>query len=534
MNRFKRLSGVISAVAAAAVVLTNLCFVPNAVSADEKVDLGTFTAPTKDSLGSVLDYMVFAETIQFGNHSEGVYAAKYLEGGAADGSGITENVVDYTDPNERYIYIENFRNWTAVNFKNGVNADYIIVPDAITIDRTYNNGNGFALYDGTTCMVAYNNITDVANKGIIHVSESTYQIDFTSALSGMAQYAAARAAENTASSGTTITKSDTSTTDWNNWKIDITCSSGKNVINLTAYELANFDLNITGPSDGAYSIIINVTDLTETSYTFDREIKIDGSDSLYGAQGGRLLYNFNTYSGTVTFNKNDQGCVLAPSATVVVTSSHNGSIFAKKAYNPGCEFHQNRFIEYGTTTTTTPTPDGGETTPTPDGGETTPTPDGGETTPTPDGGETTPTPDGGETTPTPDGGETTPTPDGGETTPTPDGGETTPTPDGGETTTTTPTDVDSTDRETTTTDTSTTDVDSTNRTTTDVDSTNRTSTDVDSANRNRSTEVDSADRTVVDTGENDVVNVVSALILATSAALVVIAVRLRREEEHQS
>ena len=471
MNRFKRLSGVISAVAAAAVVLTNLCFVPNAVSADEKVDLGTFTAPTKDSLGSVLDYMVFAETIQFGNHSEGVYAAKYLEGGAADGSGITENVVDYTDPNERYIYIENFRNWTAVNFKNGVNADYIIVPDAITIDRTYNNGNGFALYDGTTCMVAYNNITDVANKGIIHVSESTYQIDFTSALSGMAQYAAARAAENTASSGTTITKSDTSTTDWNNWKIDITCSSGKNVINLTAYELANFDLNITGPSDGAYSIIINVTDLTETSYTFDREIKIDGSDSLYGAQGGRLLYNFNTYSGTVTFNKNDQGCVLAPSATVVVTSSHNGSIFAKKAYNPGCEFHQNRFIEYGTTTTTTPTPDGGETTPTPDGGETT---------------------------------------------------------------TTTPTDVDSTDRETTTTDTSTTDVDSTNRTTTDVDSTNRTSTDVDSANRNRSTEVDSADRTVVDTGENDVVNVVSALILATSAALVVIAVRLRREEEHQS
>ena len=61
----------------------------------------------------------------------------------------------------------------------------------------------------------------------------------------------------------------------------------------------------------------------------------------YDVTGGRILLNFGTQQGALSFGELYSGTILAPNATVYISTTHNGSVFADTVENIGGEIHKN-------------------------------------------------------------------------------------------------------------------------------------------------------------------------------------------------
>ena len=61
----------------------------------------------------------------------------------------------------------------------------------------------------------------------------------------------------------------------------------------------------------------------------------------YDVTGGRILLNFGTQQGALSFGELYSGTILAPNATVYISTTHNGSVFADTVDNIGGEIHKN-------------------------------------------------------------------------------------------------------------------------------------------------------------------------------------------------
>ncbi|SDA27801.1 choice-of-anchor A domain-containing protein [Ruminococcus sp. YE71] len=320
-----------------------------AVAADEKMqDLGHFVYATEDTLGSANSYAVFSYDYYQNNHMEGVFAAQYYYP-SGQGFGTTENVVDYINPGENFIYIENFgknklNNINDVdNINEGINNIEqskkwgMILPDTITFDFSVNNGNGVQLIndlDGKKSGT-FNSADRLAN-GLYHISMTTYQIDFDKAFDALYDYSESASQKNTAGAKTTITEDGD--------VLNIVCKKGANVITLDSEAIEKHEIRIVG-EDGEtdYSLIINVVNV-KNNVLYNKKCTVDGKGGGYVAEGGKLLWNFHNATGkNITFQECNTGVILAPEANITVTASHNGSVFADSVTNEGCEIHQNPF-----------------------------------------------------------------------------------------------------------------------------------------------------------------------------------------------
>lgn len=363
----------------------------NAEGNGTTVDLGTFTDPTAASLNSVLDYGVFALNYTADVDMEANIAAETAS--AKANTGISTNTEWAVAGSSSIDYIENFAagtTWASLHPSSA--STVMILPDDVTVNTTYNNGNGITVTDSTGHTVfQYNNLSELGASAVYQISDTTYVIDFDQAFAGMESYASAESAK--AYAGVTV--EETADT------VNITCEEGDDVVNLTTAQLQK-NINVTGNHTTEYSLVINVTDASG-NIALNNPITIDGTRDSYPSESSHVLINFGSaYTGTITLGESTMGSILAPNASVKVTSTHNGSVYAVTVENVSGEIHQSRF----TTTGSTPeTPKEDTTTP----ADTTPTED--TTTPT----DTTPTEE--TTTPvTPTEETTTPT----DTTPTED------------------------------------------------------------------------------------------------------------------
>uniref|UniRef100_UPI0025D6BD55 SpaA isopeptide-forming pilin-related protein n=1 Tax=uncultured Ruminococcus sp. TaxID=165186 RepID=UPI0025D6BD55 len=351
-GRKRIISGLTAGLLAASTVISSFP-AASVTAADTRVNLGTFKYATPKEMGSANKYAAFAYTYTQANHMEGIFACNNYHP-YGDAFGTTNNVVNYVDSKENHIYIgENIGGDDAelnvieqVHQTNGINDDMLwdmILPDTITINRSANNGQGVQLENENGYRSGvFNSEKDLAKK-IYHVSEVTYNIDFIDALTALDDYQEYWAKQDT-SDVTEVTLPDKEKVDKNNWVIDIECAEGGNVVTLDAQDIKDSRLNIKakdGVSD--YSLIINVTGLNDGD-NFDREIKIDDADSLYGPQAGKVLFNMLGEDGDqYYFTKLNQGVILAPTQEVYIYQTHNGSVMGFYVENHGCEIHQNGF-----------------------------------------------------------------------------------------------------------------------------------------------------------------------------------------------
>ena len=362
------LSGVTAGLMALSSVAGSLPNVVAAENTDGKVDLGTFTYATELELGSANKYAVFSYAYYQTNHMEGIFACEnFHPKGHAFGS--TGNVTAYIDGEENQIYIGGSIGTaddevladeiTMITTTNGLGKDdpllwKMIIPDDLYVDRTVNNGNGIRLVykdsegEETYSTGAFNEVENLA-KEVYHVSDVTYNIDFIPALMALNDYQNYWAEQNTEEEGTIVTKPDEDV-DQNLRVIQVDCAAGGNVITLTAEELKTSSLHVFGPEGGEeYSLIVNVTGLTDGDY-FDREAQVDGKPLAgYGPEAGKLMFNMLGSDGdTYTFNKLDGGVILAPLCEIKIDSmSHNGSVMAFIVENMHAQIHQNGFRQLG-------------------------------------------------------------------------------------------------------------------------------------------------------------------------------------------
>ena len=380
----KRATGLISTAVSATIVSSMLMANISAAT----VDLGTFTYPTSSSLGDVNAYMVFANELVIGNYSEGVFACKELSKPSGDAAGITDAVADYVlgydaenSGGTAYTYIQSIADGSTLNNlhfgQNGTQYfNSLILPNDVTIEKTDKGDGTYSLRltykDGDNTYVK--DVNSIGAKGAewhlynaYNEKDTTFQIDFDKAFKGLKEYSKAKVAIDTSTSETTngkttVTYKDGAGVDQNDYTITIDCVAGGNVVNVKAADLASHKIKVNGPSDGSdYSVVINVTDLTSSSYEFNKSISIDGGNEndLYGSNAQHVMFSFDSsYNGDLTFIALNQGIILAPNANVTVKSSHNGNVYANHAYNDGCEFHQNYFkdksvnLKKGTSTPT--------------------------------------------------------------------------------------------------------------------------------------------------------------------------------------
>ena len=303
----------------------------------------TYQYATADDLGSANSFAVVAETYNKDNHMEGTFAAAKVNA-KSDICGITNNVKPYINSNENLIYIADIDNIANLQTNNGVDTDLLVLPEGTVLDYSYNNGNGVSItYNGKTA--TYNNLSSMNVKEITTTDKSDYKIDFNKALSSLSTYANARLAENTAGSKTEVVK-DEAGGDMNNRKYVVNCGAGKNVISVPVSDLENYKFEINGPSDGEFSLVINVTGAGNGTYNFNKKISVNGQDDSHAACGGQVLFNFGNAAGTFEFQETSLGVILAPNGNVKCLATHNGSVFAKTVSNEGCEIHQKPFKQF--------------------------------------------------------------------------------------------------------------------------------------------------------------------------------------------
>ena len=392
----RRLAGVVASVVAFAIIAPST-FLSVKADNNDKVQLGSFTYATSDSLGAANAFAVFAKNYSCENSDmEGLIAADSTVFGGQD-VGASDSVKQYIFEGYNFNYFGSEISGEITQIRK---ADALILPDNVTIttgEGAPNNGNGVRL-TYKNYVKEFNSVDNLiysadASK-ITNVKNSTFTIDFDQAFNCLKTYSLYAYDQETVYAS------------YDGDVIKIICQQGLNYVSLDVGDVASKNICIEGAEiDGAkitdYSLIINIKN-ANGDVSLDHDMTIDGNGySAYGEIGGKILWNFGPdYSGEVTFVKDSMGVVLAPSGTVKLGQTHNGSIFAANVSNNGSEIHQNPFqgskLNPNPTPTEEPTPTETEPTETMPA-ETTPA----ETTPA----ETTPA----ETTPA----ETTPA----ETTP---------------------------------------------------------------------------------------------------------------------
>ena len=331
----KRLAGVIASVVAFAIIAPSTLL---SVKADNnnKVQLGSFEYASADNLGGANAFAVFAKNYNdTSSDMEGLIAADNVTFGNKD-IGASGNVSQYIIEGYNLNYFGSSISGTFTNIRS---ADALILPDDVTIvtnDPSVNNGNGVRLsYGGVT--KDFNQVTDILNSSdaskITNVKNSTFTIDFDQAFNALKSY-----------SSTAYNQADTVQLTIDASTISIVCQPGLNYVNIDASELSEKTISIVGNGTTDYSLVINVKNAGD-SVTFNHSMLIDGQGyDGYGPNGGKILWNLGPdYSGSVTFIQDAMGVVLAPSGTVHIGQSHNGSVFAAYVSNDGCEIHQNPF-----------------------------------------------------------------------------------------------------------------------------------------------------------------------------------------------
>ena len=298
----------------------------------------TFTNPTATSLGSVNDFAVFAKNYKNSNDMEGNIAVQNWTVGSHT-MGMTGNIKDGHDFDISYVE----------NIVGGLNKDEafrsgnpLIIGDAYTPGTQ--DGNFTLTVDGVTKKIG--NVTDVVN-----IKNSSYKIDFDTAMAGLKQYASAMYGKSDTEgvtfkdpNGRTITKSGHVRT--------IECKPNvNNIINIKASELQKWgqekesqsgsNVDITGLGSTG-SVTFNIEYDVATEFT-NPHFTINGTGTAgYDVAGGRILLNFGTQQGALSFGELYSGTILAPNATVYIsTTTHNGSVFADTVENIGGEIHKN-------------------------------------------------------------------------------------------------------------------------------------------------------------------------------------------------
>ena len=289
----------------------------------------TFTNPTATSLGSVNDFAVFAKNYKNSNDMEGNIAVQNWTVGSHT-MGMTGNIKDGHDYDISYVE----------NIVGGLNKDEafrsgnpLIIGDAYTPGTQDSN---FTLtVNGVTKKIG--NVTDVVN-----IKNSSYKIDFDTAMAGVRQYASAMYGKSDTKgvtfknpNGNTTTKSDNVQT--------IQCKPNiNNIINIKASDLKKWadNVQITGLGDTG-SVTFNIKYDVAQQFT-KPYFTINGTETGgYDVTGGRILLNFGTQQGALSFGELYSGTILAPNATVYISTTHNGSVFADTVENIGGEIHKN-------------------------------------------------------------------------------------------------------------------------------------------------------------------------------------------------
>ena len=305
-----------------------------------------FTYPTSESLGSVGKYGVFARNYTQTGDMEGSVATENLD---ATIIGRTNNIGPSNyDPDESYNYIKTYSS----AFQSHKTSDWIF-GDSVALDNHYNNENGFR--------TTYNNVTTEWNQlsdlGFSAQNEkySPYQINFDSAFETLNQYAAYQYNKNNTEETKVTNNVGQVGVDPNNYVVDIQCSEGSNIVNLKSSDLQQGIIKVTGPSNGNYSLIINITGLSESSYSFTKDVYIDNVKDGYSSKIGHVMFNFGSYNGTLNYPGNNQaGVILAPNATVKFSGGHHaGSVYAN-TIESSVEIHQIDFIPSTPVTPTHP------------------------------------------------------------------------------------------------------------------------------------------------------------------------------------
>mgnify|MGYP003287757500 CR=1 FL=1 len=289
----------------------------------------TFTNPTATSLGSVNDFAVFAKNYKNSNDMEGNIAVQNWIVGSHT-MGMTGNIKDGHDFDISYVE----------NIVGGLNKDEafrsgnpLIIGDAYT--PGIQDSNFTLTVNGVTKKIG--NVTDVVN-----IKNSSYKIDFDTAMAGVRQYASAMYGKSDTKgvtfknpNGNTTTKSDNVQT--------IQCKPNiNNIINIKASDLKKWadNVQITGLGDTG-SVTFNIKYDVAQQFT-KPYFTINGTETGgYDVTGGRILLNFGTQQGALSFGELYSGTILAPNATVYISTTHNGSVFADTVENIGGEIHKN-------------------------------------------------------------------------------------------------------------------------------------------------------------------------------------------------
>lgn len=260
----------------------------------------TFTNPTATSLGSVNDFAVFANNYKNHVDMEGNIAVKNLK--LANTNSGNSDEVQARDFNLNYV--ENFE-LNSMNSEFFRKADPLIIGDLYEINTQDSNFN-LKLANGSVINLGPSN----KMKDVVNIKNSSYKINFDEAMAGLRQYASAMYGKSDTEgvtfkdpNGRTITKSGHVRT--------IECKPNvNNIINIKASELQKWgqekesqsgsNVDITGLGSTG-SVTFNIEYDVATEFT-KPHFTINGTGTGgYDVTGGRILLNFGTQQGEITF-----------------------------------------------------------------------------------------------------------------------------------------------------------------------------------------------------------------------------------------
>ncbi len=292
----------------------------------------TFTYPSKTSLGSVNNFAIFANNYTNDVDMEGNIAVKNLLKAQTNG-GNSGNVQE-NDFNINYV--ENFT-WDSMKAEFFRLADPLIVGNDYTI--TTKDSNFYLISsDGKEINLGPSN----KMKNVVNIKNSDYKIEFDKAMNGLRDYASNLYGKSD-STGLVFKDSSGDETTVSGNVQTIECKADvNNIINIKASDLKNWADSVQLNNLGSKGSVTFNIEYNEAKTFTKPHFKINDSDTGgYVADGGRILLNFGTQTGTLAFGELYSGTILAPNASVYIYSTHNGSVFADAVENVSGEIHKN-------------------------------------------------------------------------------------------------------------------------------------------------------------------------------------------------
>lgn len=187
-------------------------------------------------------------------------------------------------------------------------------------------------------------------KDVVNIKNSSYKINFDEAMAGLRQYASTMYQKKDTDSVRFKSSDQVDSENPEKYVIGKTGSvkvidcveNVNNIINIKASDLKKWadNVQITGLGDTG-SVTFNIKYDVAQEFT-KPHFTINGTGTGgYDVTGGRILLNFGTQQGEITFGELYSGTILAPNATVDIYATHNGSVFADTVENIKGEIHKN-------------------------------------------------------------------------------------------------------------------------------------------------------------------------------------------------